>query len=88
MNPDAAELEQMRETFLARIPNFGDFRDKPSSYWQSERAYKDEFAQLCRGRLTPELFPVEMSPGAAEQVIQATSRLPLRFTKTRRSRKY
>lgn len=82
MNPDPAELEQMRETFLARVPDFGDFRDRPSTYWTSERAYKDEFAQLCRGLLTPELFPTEMLPGAAAQVIQATSRLLTRKLET------
>lgn len=82
MDINSIELEQMRETFLARIPDFGDFRDKPSTYWQSERAYKEEFSQLCRGLLTPELFPTDMPTGAAEQVIQTTSRLLTRKLQT------
>lgn len=72
---DLFGLERMRDLFLQRIPNFGDFRDHPSEYWRQERGYKEEFAASCRDSLTPDLFPEIMSAAAAEQVVRTTRRL-------------
>jgi hypothetical protein len=72
---DSLRLEEMRDRFLARIPDFGDFRDRSSTYWQWERKYKDAFARPCRQALGPEVFPEEMTARGAEDIIQLLSQL-------------
>lgn len=59
---DPAGLEQMRETFLARMDDFGDFGDVPSRYHAEERAYKDEMARLFNVSLPPSLFDARTGP--------------------------
>lgn len=59
---DLAGLERMRETFLSRMDDFGDFGDVPSRYHADERAYKDELVRLCNATLTPELFAARTGP--------------------------
>ena len=63
LNPTA--LEAMKERFLARVGDFGDFHDQGSRYWAHERAYKDEFAVRCRDALTPALFASIYTAGGA-----------------------
>lgn len=65
----------MRETFLLRMPEFGDFHDRPSPYWETERAYKADFSNLCQNALTPALFPATMTPVAAQGVVDAVSQV-------------
>lgn len=72
---DPHSLEQLREVFLARTPNFGDFRATGPAYRENERAYKDEFAELCKGQLLPELFPDQMTQAAADDVSALIHRL-------------
>jgi 5-methylcytosine-specific restriction protein B len=68
-------MEQLREVFLARMPNFGDFRGAGPAYRENERAYKDEFAGLCKDQLLPDLFPDQMTQAAADEVSALTHRL-------------
>jgi hypothetical protein len=79
---DPAGLEQLRERFLARTPDFGDFRVTGDSYRENERAYKDEFALLCREQLLPELFPEPMTQSAADAVAALTHGLLTRRLQT------
>ncbi|HEY0024422.1 MAG TPA: hypothetical protein VGB24_16020 [Longimicrobium sp.] len=73
LNP--AALDAMKERFLARVGDFGDFQDQGSRYWADERAYKDEFAARCREALTPALFATAGSAEGAQAVAAATHRL-------------
>lgn len=79
---DSAGLEQLRELFLARAPHFGDFRATGRTYQEKERAYKDEFAQLCREHLVPELFPDPMTQTAADEVVALSHSLLTRRLQT------
>ncbi|HEX8394972.1 MAG TPA: hypothetical protein VF665_21680 [Longimicrobium sp.] len=73
LNPTA--LEAMKERFLARVGDFGDFQDQGSRYWADERAYKDEFAVRCREALTPALFAAAGTPEGAQAVVATKHRL-------------
>ena len=72
---DNPPIRRLKDLFLERTPGFSTFRDKPSAYWANERAYKEEFASLCRNSLTPDLFRGPTSPAAAEEVVSVTRRL-------------
>lgn len=75
---DPAGLEQMRENFLARMDDFGDFGDVPSRYHAEERAYKDEAASLVRTHLSNDFFARRggaFNPEHDEQVVAATLRV-------------
>lgn len=65
----------MKERFLARVGDFGDFQDQGSRYWADERAYKDEFAARCRHALTPALFATAGTEEGAQAIATATHRL-------------
>jgi hypothetical protein len=73
LNP--AALEAMKERFLARVGDFGDFQDQGSRYWADERAYKEEVAARCREALTPTLFATAGTPEGAQAVVATTHRL-------------
>lgn len=75
-------LNRMRERFLARMQDFGDFRDKAGNYWEWERAYKDDLLQLFDATITPDLFPPEPDAATAAEAIKAMNRVltkPLHF---------
>lgn len=79
---DKAGLEQYRDLFLTRIPDFGDFRATGKAYAVGERAYKDEFAGICREQLRPELFADVSKQEAADEVRTVTHRLLTRRLET------
>jgi hypothetical protein len=70
-----AAMDAMKERFLARMGDFGDFQDHASPYWGEERAYKDELAARCREALVPALFAAADTPEGTEVVIAAVQRL-------------
>jgi hypothetical protein len=69
---DPTNLELFRDRFLARTPEFGDFRVAGDAYRANERAYKDEFAALCKAELLPDLFPETLTQSTADQVVSVT----------------
>jgi hypothetical protein len=69
---DAGAMERLKEIFLERVPDFGDFRDRAGTYWASERKYTEDIARLCRSMLTPEVLESPEDEAAAERVIRTT----------------
>src|SRR5688572_28790061 len=70
---DLHALDGLRSLFLERMPDFGDFSDRVGRYWNYERAYKEQVAELVRAQLPPSLFEGSASANAA-LIVVATRR--------------
>lgn len=72
---DHVGLEGLRERFLRRVHDFGTFSDRQSVYWNEERAYKLELAELNRRTLNDELLSRAHSESAADEIMGAVLRV-------------
>lgn len=77
---DVTQLAHLRDVFLERTPDFGDFTESSGEYWRRERAYKDELSALCRATLPLALFEGDVEDRTSDILAAVrhvlTARLP------------
>jgi hypothetical protein len=76
---DAHALRDLRDRFLERMPNFGDFTERSSTYWQAERAYKDELSARVRSEFNGQAFEDQPAPEIMRRAIRLLT-APLQST--------
>jgi hypothetical protein len=54
---DATELDRMRDTFLARFPDFEGFYGRSGGYWRVERGYKQTLIDAASNALASANYP-------------------------------
>ena len=67
-------LEALKQTFLHHFPDFKDFRDKSTNFYDQERRYKEEFIEAYRNLVRPHFEAVEKG-GSGEEAVAAFHKL-------------
>jgi hypothetical protein len=70
---DPIELDRMKLLFLNRMYNFGEFTDAEGHYWNQERAYKQELAEIATESLPQSLFSETNTAAGTWAVVTATN---------------